>query len=194
MAGHKLAVAAATLFLGGCATLPFGTAQAAQVCDDSPASNRRIVLAFYTEGLIGRQPRHAFERYMAPGFVEHKPDVPLGIREAAATFLEELIAEAPEPVGICCERLRKAISFSCMLGSLQRRERQHTRLQTFSASKTARSWSIGMSLPRLPRTSGPQSTLLIANVRNRAVRSPAAAAKMSWGVDVSPPAQNPFST
>lgn len=97
MAGHKLAVVAAMMFLGGCATLPVGTAQAAQVCDDSPFTNRRIVLAFYTEGLIGHQPRHAFERYMAPGFVEHKPDVPLGTREAAATFLEKLIAEVPEP-------------------------------------------------------------------------------------------------
>ena len=96
MAGHKLSVAAAMMFLGGCATLLVGTAKAAQVCDDSPASNRRVVLAFYTEGLIGRQPRHAFERYMAPGFVEHKPDVPLGTREAAATFLEELIAEMPQ--------------------------------------------------------------------------------------------------
>jgi predicted SnoaL-like aldol condensation-catalyzing enzyme len=97
MAGHKLAVAAAMMFLGGCATLLVGTAQAAQVCDDSPASNRRVVLAFYTEGLIGHQPRHAFERYMAPGFVEHKPDVPLGTRESAATFLEELLAEMPQP-------------------------------------------------------------------------------------------------
>lgn len=97
MAGRMLAVRAAMMFLGGCATLPAGTAQAAEVCDNSPASNRRIVLAFYTDGLIDRQPRQAFERYMAPGFVEHKPDVPLGTREAAATFLEELIAEMPQP-------------------------------------------------------------------------------------------------
>ncbi|WP_310474463.1 nuclear transport factor 2 family protein [Sandarakinorhabdus sp.] len=97
MAGHKFAVAAAMMFLGGCATHSVGTAQAAHGCDGSPASNRRVVLAFYTEGLIGRQPRYAFERYMAPGFVEHKPDVPQGTREAAATFLEELIAEVPQP-------------------------------------------------------------------------------------------------
>ena len=97
MAGLRLAVTAAMMFLGGCVTSPDGAAQPAQHCDGSPASNRRIVVAFYTEGLIGLQPRRAFERYMAPDFVEHKPDVPQGTRETAATFLEELIADVPEP-------------------------------------------------------------------------------------------------
>jgi predicted SnoaL-like aldol condensation-catalyzing enzyme len=34
---------------------------------------------------------------MTTGFVEHKPDVPQGTREAAATFLEQLIANVPQP-------------------------------------------------------------------------------------------------
>jgi predicted SnoaL-like aldol condensation-catalyzing enzyme len=97
MAFQKLVVGAAMMFLGSCATLPIDTDQTGKICDGSPSSNRRIVLAFYTEGLIGHKPRDAFERYMAPDFVEHKPDVPLGTREAAATFLEELIAELPKP-------------------------------------------------------------------------------------------------
>jgi predicted SnoaL-like aldol condensation-catalyzing enzyme len=66
-------------------------------CEASAETNRRIVLAFYNEGLVGRQPRSAFMRYMAPNFVEHKPDVPRGTREASATFLEELIKEVPQP-------------------------------------------------------------------------------------------------
>jgi predicted SnoaL-like aldol condensation-catalyzing enzyme len=35
-------------------------------------------------------------RYMSPDFIEHKPDVPLGTREATATFLAEIIAHLPE--------------------------------------------------------------------------------------------------
>lgn len=54
------------------------------------------MLSFYNEGLIGLKPTAAFQRYMAPEFVEHKPDVPNGSRDAAATFLEQLIATVPK--------------------------------------------------------------------------------------------------
>jgi predicted SnoaL-like aldol condensation-catalyzing enzyme len=57
--------------------------------------NRRIVLAFYNEGLIGLKPRQAFERYMSANFVEHKPDVPGGTRAETAAFLDKLIADVP---------------------------------------------------------------------------------------------------
>lgn len=60
-------------------------------------ANREVVLAFYTEGLINLRPRAAFERYASEDFVEHKPDVPLGTREATITFLEDLIKEVPKP-------------------------------------------------------------------------------------------------
>jgi predicted SnoaL-like aldol condensation-catalyzing enzyme len=53
------------------------------------------VLSFYNEGLVGRRPEAAFMRYMAPDFVEHKPEVPNGTREATAAFLSQLIAEVP---------------------------------------------------------------------------------------------------
>ena len=86
-------MAAAALVLHGCATLD--TAGAAQ-CDGSAEANRRIVLAFYTEGLVERRPEAAFMRYMTPDFVEHKPDVPEGTREATAAFLSQLISEVPE--------------------------------------------------------------------------------------------------
>jgi predicted SnoaL-like aldol condensation-catalyzing enzyme len=55
------------------------------------------VLAFYTEALVGLNPRAAFERHMSDDFVEHKPDVPEGTREATAAFLEQLIANLPQP-------------------------------------------------------------------------------------------------
>jgi len=90
-----LIVAAAALALGGCTTTA-AMSVASPRCDDSAEANRRIVLAFYNEGLVGRQPRSAFMRYMAPGFVEHKPDVPEGTREATAAFLEQIIADVPQ--------------------------------------------------------------------------------------------------
>ncbi|MBL0173548.1 MAG: nuclear transport factor 2 family protein [Gemmatimonadaceae bacterium] len=54
-------------------------------------------MAFYREGLTGKQPRQAFERYMAPDFIEHKPDVDAGTRAATIAFLEELIKSMPDP-------------------------------------------------------------------------------------------------
>lgn len=82
--------------VAGCATTPTSSAGQAAACDGSEDANRRIVLAFYNEGLVGLRPRAAFDRYMTPSFVEHKPDVPEGTREAAATFLEQLIANVPQ--------------------------------------------------------------------------------------------------
>jgi predicted SnoaL-like aldol condensation-catalyzing enzyme len=33
---------------------------------------------------------------MAPDFIEHKPDVPRGTRDATASFLAQIIADVPE--------------------------------------------------------------------------------------------------
>jgi len=66
-------------------------------CTPSAASNRQIVADFYREALIEKQPGPAFERYVAPDFVEHKPDVPEGTRDATAAFLGELIKSMPDP-------------------------------------------------------------------------------------------------
>jgi predicted SnoaL-like aldol condensation-catalyzing enzyme len=89
--GFVVLLAAAGLVLASCAhRRPF--ASGAQ-CD-----NGAVVVAFYNEALVGdeRQPRAAFERYMAPDFVEHKPDIPGGTRDATASFLEEVIASVPQ--------------------------------------------------------------------------------------------------
>jgi predicted SnoaL-like aldol condensation-catalyzing enzyme len=88
--------AAALLTAAGCAAAVAALPEM-RTCDASAETHRSIVLAFYNEGLVGLQPRSAFMRYMAPNFVEHKPDVARGTREASATFLEELIKEVPQP-------------------------------------------------------------------------------------------------
>ena len=54
-------------------------------------SNLDTVLAFYRLGLEGKNPRNAFEQYVSPEMVEHKPDVEHGTREATITYLENLI-------------------------------------------------------------------------------------------------------
>jgi predicted SnoaL-like aldol condensation-catalyzing enzyme len=92
-----VAAGAALLALAGCAAARAQPVGATPACNSSAEANRKIVLAFYNDGLVGLQPRVAFERYMIPQFVEHKPDVPQGTREAAATFLEQLIANVPQP-------------------------------------------------------------------------------------------------
>jgi predicted SnoaL-like aldol condensation-catalyzing enzyme len=75
-----------------------GAAASAQpVCEPSAATNRKIVTDFYQLALIDKQPDPAFARSMAPNFIEHKPDVPHGTREATAAFLGGLIKAMPDP-------------------------------------------------------------------------------------------------
>lgn len=89
---------AALLGAGLCFALASCTHLAAQPrIDATRCDNRQTVLDFYELGLIKLQPRRAFERYASADFVEHKPDVPQGNREATATFLEALIASMPKP-------------------------------------------------------------------------------------------------
>jgi predicted SnoaL-like aldol condensation-catalyzing enzyme len=85
--------------VGASLALAAGSAAGAAVpasCDGSADTNRKIVLAFYNDGLVGRKPQQAFMRHMAPDFVEHKPEIPKGTREETASFLAQIIAEAPE--------------------------------------------------------------------------------------------------
>jgi len=72
-------------------------AQANLTCIGSAEENRKVVLSFYNEALVGLKPRPAFERHMSADFIEHKPDVPEGTRAATASFLERLIANVPQP-------------------------------------------------------------------------------------------------
>jgi len=76
--------------------LVLGAAASAQpVCLPSAATNRQVVTDFYRQALIDKQPGPAFARYMAPDFVEHKPDIPHGTREATAEFLGGIIRDVP---------------------------------------------------------------------------------------------------
>jgi predicted SnoaL-like aldol condensation-catalyzing enzyme len=64
-------------------------------CDSSTQANRRLVNDFYQQALIDKQVRAAFERYVAPDFIEHKPDIPGGTRASAIIFLEGLVKDLP---------------------------------------------------------------------------------------------------
>ena len=68
---------------------------AAERCEASAAANRMLVEDFYTQALVHKQPQEAFARFVAPDFVEHKPDIAPGTREAAARFLGGLIRDLP---------------------------------------------------------------------------------------------------
>jgi predicted SnoaL-like aldol condensation-catalyzing enzyme len=80
----------------GSSSISGAQAPSGERCAGTVQDNRRVVLAFYNEGLIGLKPRQAFERYMSADFIEHKPEVPGGTRDATAAFLEQLIADVPK--------------------------------------------------------------------------------------------------
>jgi predicted SnoaL-like aldol condensation-catalyzing enzyme len=71
------------------------TGAAATIQPEQSCHPRQLVSDFYTQALIDKQPKAAFERYMSPDFVEHKPDVPKGTREATAAYLGGIIRDVP---------------------------------------------------------------------------------------------------
>jgi len=77
----------------------FGSAQAKTTakttCESTADASRNLVVSFYTQALIDKQVRVAFDKYVSPAFVEHKPDVPNGTRSAVVDFLEGLVKELP---------------------------------------------------------------------------------------------------
>lgn len=85
---------AGLLFALACSTSP--APRRADACASAPDTNRAVVLAFYREGLVNRDPTGAFARYVAPDFVEHKPDVATGTRDSTAAYLTRLMLELPE--------------------------------------------------------------------------------------------------
>lgn len=87
--GFAFHLIAATLLVGCTASAP------APPRPDLEA-NRQVVLAFYKQALADKQPRSAFARYMSADFIEHKPDVDAGTREATAAFLDALVKELPD--------------------------------------------------------------------------------------------------
>jgi len=65
-------------------------------CRAGEGINRHVALTFYRRALIDKDVRGAFETFMAPGFVEHKPDIAGGTREATILFLEGLMKQVPK--------------------------------------------------------------------------------------------------
>ena len=65
-------------------------------CRAGPEVNRHVALTFYRRALIDKDVRGAFEAFMTPDFIEHKPDVAGGTREATILFLEGLMKQVPQ--------------------------------------------------------------------------------------------------
>jgi predicted SnoaL-like aldol condensation-catalyzing enzyme len=65
-------------------------------CREGTGVNRVTVLNFYQRAFQKKDVRGAFETFMTPGFVEHKPDIAGGSRENVILFLEGLMKELPE--------------------------------------------------------------------------------------------------
>jgi len=58
--------------------------------------NRRLILDFFNEALVAKRPASAFSQFVAPDFVDHKPDIEGGMRDNASAFLQGLMDELPE--------------------------------------------------------------------------------------------------
>ena len=71
-----------------------GSAPGAE-CRGDTAANRQLVRDFYTLALVQRKPAEAFARFVAPDFIEHKPDIAPATREATAAFLGGIIRDLP---------------------------------------------------------------------------------------------------
>ena len=91
----RVALAALALATAGCASTR-AESSTNGACRPTVEASRNLVLAFYRKALIDKQPRAAFEQYVAVDFVEHKPDVPNGGRDAVADFLEGLVKDLPD--------------------------------------------------------------------------------------------------
>lgn len=83
------------LAMAFCASARAGT-NSTVACKPTAEASRNLVLTFYNRALIDKQPKAAFEQYVAADFVEHKPDVPDGGRDSVADFLDGLIKNMPD--------------------------------------------------------------------------------------------------
>lgn len=91
----RVALVAFVLATAGCAGVP-AEPRSRTSCTPTVEASRDLVLSFYRLALIDKQPRAAFGKYVSPDFVEHKPDVPTGGRDAVVDFLEGLLKDLPD--------------------------------------------------------------------------------------------------
>ena len=64
-------------------------------CREGPGINAHVARTFYQRALVTKDVRGAFEAFVTPAFIEHKPDIAGGTREAAILFLEGLVKQLP---------------------------------------------------------------------------------------------------
>jgi predicted SnoaL-like aldol condensation-catalyzing enzyme len=73
------------VLLTGCATVDRSQADASRTTV-STAMNKKLVVDFYRTVFIEKKVVEGFERFVAPGYIQHNPLLPSG-REAAVKFL-----------------------------------------------------------------------------------------------------------
>jgi predicted SnoaL-like aldol condensation-catalyzing enzyme len=76
---------ALTALLTGCASSDRSQAEASRMMV-STAANKKVVVDFYRTVFIEKRVVEGFERFVAPGYIQHNPLLPSG-REAAVKFL-----------------------------------------------------------------------------------------------------------
>ena len=89
------AIVATTILLAACSSGALAETKAKAMCEPTAEGSRNLVVSFYTKALVEKQVRAAFEQYVSPEFVEHKPDVPVGDRSVVVEFLEGLMKQIP---------------------------------------------------------------------------------------------------
>ena len=83
-----LVLAALAALLTGCASMDRAKADANQLA--AVAANRKLVVDFYRTVFIEKRVIEGFERYVAPGYVQHNPALASG-RDAAVKFLTKAV-------------------------------------------------------------------------------------------------------
>lgn len=83
-----LVLAALVALLAGCASTERAKADANQLA--AVAANRKLVVDFYRTVFIEKRVVEGFERYVAPGYVQHNPSLASG-RDAAVKFLTKAV-------------------------------------------------------------------------------------------------------
>ena len=84
-----LALMALATLLAGCATFDRSQAEAsrtASAASATAAANKKLVVDFYRVVFIEKRVVEGFERYVAPGYIQHNPLLASG-RDAAVKFL-----------------------------------------------------------------------------------------------------------
>jgi predicted SnoaL-like aldol condensation-catalyzing enzyme len=85
-----LALMALATLLAGCSTFDRSQAEAGRAASATVAANKKLVVDFYRVVFIEKRVVEGFERYVAPGYIQHNPMLPSG-REAAVKFLTKAV-------------------------------------------------------------------------------------------------------